>query len=139
MTSTIDTYQKRLRKYHRRERLITWIGAGYVALIAMMTTKAFEKAGAPQVLDALLITLIGIGGYCLGRARVGFEWLATLIDRQIEDGDVKLENQMPVTDVWPKNLDRYWFASIYMISAAGVVVLIIVWWDPIKTLMLCSS
>ena len=134
MNAQTDTYRSRLRKYQRRERMTIWIGAAYAALIALMTTKSFDQSNSPAALNALLVTLIVGGGLCLGRARIGFEWLATQIERQLEDGEAKPTDAFPVNDLWPTGIDRYWLISLYLIALAALSMLVSVWWVTAKQL-----
>lgn len=133
----MDTYKTRIRQYERRERLTTWFGAGYLAVTALMTTKVFEQANPPAPLTAILITLIVFGGGSLGFARVGFEWAATLLRRQIEDATVQ-ENDtlLPADNEWPNRAEQLWVVSILSMAAAGLVALLCAWWPVLPAFTL---
>jgi hypothetical protein len=134
MNTAPETYRSRSRKYRRREQMTIWIGAAYAALIALMTTKVFEQSNVPAALNALLVTLILLGGWCLGRARVGFEWAATQLERTVEDGLVQTTDPLPPTDLWPAKIETYWLTSLVIVAIAAAAMLIAVWWNTIESL-----
>ena len=136
MNASKETFRSRLRQYQRRERMTIWIGAAYAALIALMTTKVFDQSTAPWHLSAVIATCIVVGGFCLGKTRIVFEWRATQIERQVEDNEVKLTDQWPTDDPWPVGTDRLWSASIYLLALSGFLTVAVTWWPAIK-LLLC--
>lgn len=130
----METYQLRIRKYQRREALTTWIGAAYLALTALMTTKVFDEARVPTILPALLVTLIVVGGGFLGLARVGFEWKATELQRNIDDGRYAMNDQLSAADeTWPQTVEHFYTISLCFIVAAGAVMVACAWWPVIKS------
>jgi len=126
------TYRGRHRAFLRREQMTVWIGAAYAAVIGMMTTKLFDQSSAPGFLNALLLTMVVIGGGCVGKARVEFEWRATTIQRKFDDQLVQAGDDDP--DPWPTFTDNLWFASIYLLMLSGVVIIVIAWWGPVAGL-----
>ena len=124
-----DSYKSRIGKYKRREHLTAWFGGGYLALVALMTTKVFEQANPPALLTAILVTSILCGGGSLGFARVGFEWAATLLGRKIEDKKVmETDSLSPEDKKWPSGPERFWRIAIASLAVAGFVTLFCVWW-----------
>lgn len=134
MSTAPETYNVRLRKYQRRERMSIWVGAGYAGLIALMTTKIFEQANAPYWLTAALVTLVVLGGGALGRARVGFEWVATQIERDIEDQVIQKGDTLPNGYQWPAQAELFWTVTLVFIFIAAIAMLATVWWPVLKAL-----
>lgn len=79
-----ETVRSRLRQYERRERMILWVGAGLVGLIALIPDGVCDPSNiATALLRAMAVTAIVVAGGSLAYARVNFEWQATLIERRI--------------------------------------------------------
>lgn len=135
-----ETVRSRLRQYERRERMILWVGAGLVGLIALVAGDVggtFDEV--PALLRAIVLTAIVAAGASLAYARVNFEWAATLIKRKIEDREVedtdelsKLPEEM---QGWPNCAERAWDAALIAIVISGVAFLVSVWWSPIASLL----
>jgi hypothetical protein len=127
-----ETIRSRLRQYERRERMILWVGAGLVGLIALVAGGVGGSSeGANAILRAIAITAIVVAGGSLAYARVNFEWEATLIKRkidddQIEDGDL-LDKLPEERQGWPSHAELAWDVGLKAIIVAAVAFLGSVW------------
>jgi hypothetical protein len=130
-TDAQDTHLSRLRKYERRERQITWIGAGLLGLIAIVAGDlgAGVFGGVPRILTGVLLTLIILAAASLAQARSEFEWQATLISRAIDDQpDVKNRALPADKKAWPGRGEALWIASVLLTVIAGIWSLVCIWW-----------
>jgi hypothetical protein len=135
-----ETLRSRLRQYERQERIILWVGAGLVGLIALVAGNAGAPSEeVPALLRAAMITAIVVAGGSLAYARVSFEWQATHIKRKIGDGEVedtdelsKLPDDM---QGWPKLPELAWDAALWAILISGVLFLVSVWWWAIVSVI----
>src|SRR5829696_5371535 len=90
-----ETVRSRLRQYERRERMILWVGAGLVGLIALVADGVCDPSDiATDFLRAVAVTAIVVAGGSLAYARLNFEWQATLLKRKIEDREVEGSDEL---------------------------------------------
>jgi hypothetical protein len=134
-----ETVRSRIRQYERRERMILWVGAGLVGLIALVAGGVGGSSeSVPAGLRALVITAIVVAGGSLAYARVNFEWQATLIKRKIEDGEVQATDELSKLprelQGWPNYPERAWSAALLAIIISGTIFLVNVWWAAIAQL-----
>ena len=127
--SAPETYRSRLRQYKRRESLTIWVGAGFAGLIAIATSDTFGNLDVPRWLLGILIALSVGGAAFVGCARVKFEWAATQIERRIEDEEVTDLQPLPDDERrWPDAGERFWAASLYVLLAAGLLLVFCALW-----------
>ncbi|TAK96497.1 MAG: hypothetical protein EPO07_14455, partial [Verrucomicrobia bacterium] len=88
-----ETCFARLRKYERREQLTIWVAAGLGSLVAFAATDVIKEA--PRIFPRLVLTIAALGGLCLAFSRVQFEWNATIIRRQIDEGTIEKTTLLP--------------------------------------------
>jgi hypothetical protein len=131
LSSPSDTYEVRLRQYKRRERMILWVGAGLLGLIALAAGDMASAAlgDAPDWLVALMLTCLVLTGAFLALARVDFEWQATGIERDLQDGTVGKDDPLPASvQAWPRNAERWWNIGFGLIILAGLLFVTATWW-----------
>jgi hypothetical protein len=122
-----STYGKRLRQYERRERIILWVGAGLVGLIALVTSDHLS-AGAPRWLTAAVATLVIVGAALLATARIRFEWAATLLKRAIEDGEASQNQTLTGKQArWPEVAELAYLGGVLVVPTAGALYLAALW------------
>src|SRR4051812_27376731 len=101
------TYKGRIDQYEWRKGLTTWVGAGYVTLIALMNSKLIERA--PEQFSVWAFVLIIVGGGSLGFARVGFEWKAIELRRKLGTNDLgEGSHLLPEDKPWPEDIELRW-------------------------------
>lgn len=127
----MTTYCERLDQLKRREQMTVWVGAGLGGLIVLMTTGIIMDA--PTVLNSIMATSIVLGGGSLAVARVKFEWEATKITRQVQDGEIKISDS--VEGCWPEDTKRYWSTALLFIVLSGCLFILAVWWRPVVLLL----
>jgi uncharacterized membrane protein YidH (DUF202 family) len=120
--------------YANRTHMITWVAVGLAAFIALAggDFSAQLLKGGPLELKALMVTLIGVSGFCLARARVNFEFAARTLRRRWPASNAT-RNQSRDWDAdqdgkWPHNGERYWHGGRYAFALAGICYLIGAWW-----------
>ena len=134
-----ETVRTRIRQYERRERMILWVGAGLVGLIALVAGGVGGSSEVvPAGLRALVITAIVVAGGSLAYARVNFEWQATLLKRKIEDGEAQATDELSKLprelQDWPNYPERAWSAALLAIIISSTFFLVNVWWTAIAQL-----
>jgi hypothetical protein len=83
----------------------------------------------PRVFDAILVTLIVVGGGSLARARAGFEWQGTLIERRINRNEIDPNATIPVgAEPWPRRPEAFWTVSLWAVLLSGAALVGGVWW-----------
>ena len=107
--------------------MILWVGAGLGGLVLLVTSDL--DAGAPKVFNGLIATSVVISGACLAKARVGFEWASTEIDRKMSDEHIDPEASLSEDlTKWPKLAEGCWYGGILAAIAAAIIYLVAVWW-----------
>ena len=127
-----ETVRSRLRQYERGERMILWVGAGLVGLIALIADGVCDPSDiATALLRVMAVTAIVVAGCSLAYARVNVEWQATLIERKIEDREVdgsdelgKLSEEMRG---WPNAAELAWAIGLKASILAAFTFLGCVW------------
>jgi hypothetical protein len=116
--------------YERREQMTTWIAAGAGAMIAFLAAGALKDR--PQLFTQLVFFVAIISGYTIALARVGFEWSATLIKRDIEDKKVDIDDRLAdsMRD-WPSSPEHYWMGAIWSLFLGWVIMAVGIWWPQI--------
>jgi len=132
-TTNKETYGTRLRQYKRREQMAIWVAAGIAGLIALLASGAIPES--KMLFKHLLITVIVVAGGTLAMARVKFEWCATQIQRKIDDNSIKDTDDLPESEHWPAWAEFNWLISLLAISAGGLLILVAIWWDSVKSVI----
>ena len=131
MTATDkETYRGRLREYERREQMTIWVAGGVAALVTFVAVGALQDA--PAVLKPIVLSAAIIAGVAIAFARVGFEWAATLIKRDIEDGKVQATDDLDNSHRnWPSGPERWWTVALIALAFGWLVIVIGIWWHLI--------
>jgi hypothetical protein len=103
-----------------------WVGAGFAGLLGVLSLDVVEAG--PRLLQRLALTLIVIGAGSLARARVGFEWAATILERYVEDRKAAPGDPYPYADTWPREHERFWTVALWCMIITAVLVLLAAWW-----------
>lgn len=122
--ATKDTYKSRLRKYKRRVDMAIWYGAGYAGAVGILGLDLLHDG--PLFLRRLTLTLILIGVGLLAKARVGFEWEATCIERALEDDSTKRKTQFP--NDWPRGIETCWLIAVVDLMVVAGLIIVITWY-----------
>jgi hypothetical protein len=87
----------RVESYRNRAHMITWVGVGLAAFIALTSGdfSASILADVPTWLNALMVTFIGASGICLGLARVKFETSARVLRKNYPEENSPWKNARP--------------------------------------------
>lgn len=93
MSSRPETYQVRIDKCVRYERMIAVVAAGLLGEIACIAAGAFNHA--PYPLQPIAFTVILLAAFFLVQARVNFDWLATRLNRQLMTGAAQPDTLLP--------------------------------------------
>lgn len=126
--------QEREESYSNRTHMITWVAVGLAAFIALAggDFSAQLLSGVPLVLKSLLVTLIGVSGFCLAHARINFEFAVRSIQRRWPTGHSARNQQCDWNTSedakWPRNGERYWHLGRYAFALAGICYLVGAWW-----------
>jgi hypothetical protein len=118
--------------------MILWVGAGLGGLVLLVTSDL--DAGAPKVFNGLIATSVVISGACLAKARVGFEWASTELERKMSDEHIDPEASL-ADDLkkWPKLAEGCWYGGILADIAAAIIYLVALWWAlPTNQTSTCS-
>jgi hypothetical protein len=133
---TADTYALRRDQYERREHMITWVAAGIASLVAFVAARPLE--GAPRCFLQVFFTLALAAGFCAAFARVGFEWKGTVLKRKLIKNPTLEGKVLEASDQeWPKGPEASWITALLTIAAAGIVMLVGIWWprtQPVQPL-----
>ncbi|HEX2104961.1 MAG TPA: hypothetical protein VHF51_14995 [Solirubrobacteraceae bacterium] len=124
------TYRERLRQYERRETMVRWVGAGLGGLIALAVGGLDDDliGDAPEWLAALITTSIVLAGGALARARIKFEWAATQLRRDVEDGvAAPAANLAADRHDWPDDGELAWLVGLVAAFLSGVAYVIAIW------------
>ena len=113
--------------------MTVWVGAGFAGLLVVLGLDLVKSS--PLWLQRSALTLFLLGAAALARARVGFEWKATTIERFIEDGKARGEDPYPGSPEWPENEELFWTAALWSLLLAGFICLFSIWWLPIRQLI----
>ena len=127
MSDDHETYGQRLAKYERRVSMTTWVGTGFITLIACLAAGALKRG---SLFAALVFTFILFGGGSLAFARVKFEWAGTQIKRKIDASVVQKTDKLIGNDrTWPQGADNLWFLSLFLTLFGGLAMWIGIWWE----------
>lgn len=128
------TPEQRAESYVNRSHMITWVGVGLAASIAL-AGGAFSAAllsCAPSALKALMVTLIALSGTCFAMARVKFEREARKLLVNWPKGSVAWRRFRPWqnqdTGGWPTRAERYWNYGRWLFVLAGLCYITGAWW-----------
>jgi hypothetical protein len=78
---------------------------------------------------SVLLTLILFAALALAYTRTGYEWAATLIERQIQDTPLTEDDCLPPSlEKRPTGSKIWWYLSLVSIALAGLVFFVSVWW-----------
>lgn len=128
MTSKAQSYRDRIEQYERRVHMCTWMGASLAGFIALIAVNAIPES--PTALKPIVFTLIAVAATSAAYTRVGFEWEATKLKREIESQKLPVTTVLPAQyDEWPRT-ERWWSLFLYSYAFAGVFLLISIWWHP---------
>ena len=113
-----------------------WVGAGLGGLIVLAAGDIAEIVGGgavPPVVTAVILTLIVVSAGTLALARVGFEWAATELERELHGQPTKERQKLPQQHQdWPLQPELMWRCSFYSIILAAVGFLVGVWWSVLS-------
>jgi hypothetical protein len=115
----------------RRKALTLYIGAGGLGGLGLfgagdLASWMFQRV--PPIMSALFYSGILLGGFCLGRAYSGYEYRATSLKRQIDDGG-KLDDTILADEVSPREAKAFYGASMVLVTLAGIILLLTAWWS----------
>jgi hypothetical protein len=131
-----DTYSKRIASYKRRESMATWTGAGLAGVTLLVAGGVGETVGGgsvPPVVTALILTLIVLSAGTLAIARVGFEWAATELERELHGQRSKERQKLPPERWnWPVIPELMWICYLYLVVLTGAGFLLAVWWSVLS-------
>jgi hypothetical protein len=106
--------------------MVIWVGAGLGGLIALVTTDL--ATGAPKIFNGILASSLVMSGGLLAKARVGFEWAATVLERRMKDDDLDEATAVPADLAsWPKLNEFCWTLGLLATVVAAIVYLTAVW------------
>lgn len=132
------TYALLIQQLERRETLTTWVGAGIAGVVAFMAAGA--AANAPWFLKSLIFTLVIAAGLLWSYARVGFEWAATQLRREVAGTQEMLQWPVPKTpDPWPKVADQCWTGCLVLIFVTWLILLIAIWFPAAPACQECKQ
>jgi hypothetical protein len=142
---TIESLKEYLRKYNRRQHIITWVGAGLAGLVVLTSGDLGREIlfRAPSFVRSLLLPAILLAGGALAYARVLAEWdagemedkIAYIEHKYANDNETVSNKELPEELKDNKESERGlrpFFLALCSISFAGVVFLIGVWWPLIS-------
>lgn len=126
-----QTVQRGIDKCRRRKELTLFIGGGGLGGLALFG--AGDLAGGffqhvPGEVTAIFVTLALMSGLCLAFAYSGFEYEATLLERQVEDKKLLATGFLPATWRLPRPAEYSYRAATILIPCTGAWLLVAVWW-----------
>lgn len=122
----MERFRDRQRIYRRREQLTIWVGAGIGGIVAIASAHLLD--GRPQLLVQSIFTFAVVAGVAWAFSRVQFEWLATNIDREIEDNVVQRSTPFPAARLNEDRMAEFlWSMSLWTMAAGWLLVLLSVW------------
>lgn len=150
---TKDSVAKVLSQYRRRVRLITWIGAGLIAVITVYAAVVSDLDSgtfleptrlAATILEALIPTCVVVAGGLLALARAGFEWRGDLLDRYIDSGLIEktkeiseIQNVAAISEYEKKHFEKWpsiaevGYRTESILALLGGILLVGLTWLPL--------
>jgi hypothetical protein len=133
LASALPMCSERIAAYKRRENMTIWVGAGLGALVVLVAGNVPEIVGGGEVpawLIGVTLTALLVSAGLLALARVGFEYAATQLQRDLDRGELKVDSELRGRrGRWPKHPEIYWRLSFWLLLAAAAGFLVAVWWS----------
>jgi len=129
-----DTVKRRIQQYDRRVSMTAWVGGGFLALFGIAQSSVLESA--PDLMKAVITTLVVVGGAFIAIARVSFEWEATKLRRDVEDDVLEESSVLSEEDhPWPARAEGMWDGALAALLIGGAVCLAGAWWPVLSAVV----
>ncbi|MBB5856286.1 hypothetical protein ACFQ05_25760 [Amycolatopsis umgeniensis] len=129
----VRTVRREIEVAERRKGLTLYLGGGGLGGLGLfgagdVATGIWDRA--PGVLLPLFVTMVSVTGYCLARGYGGYEYRATTLERDIEDGKRKEADE--VGDTVSKAVKTYYTLAPVCLVLTAACLLVAVWWGTVS-------
>lgn len=118
-----DTYEQRIDRYATSVRRCAYVGGGFGGVLVLLAVVG-ESSGRWWWVTALIVTLVAVGGACLGRSYIDFEIRGSELRRSVLADPATAKTPAPRYPMDTLNFSR---ASMVLLVLAGILMLVRVW------------
>ena len=124
MANQQETYAIRIDKCERYERMVSVVAAALLGQVACIAAGATDHA--PYPFTPVAFTLILVASLCLGQARIGFDWLATRLRRDLMAGSAAETSPVPQGTEYRRS-NKLYSTGLLLTLLGGLTVAVGAW------------